>query len=77
MPTRDGDVVIVAEDTSVMFSVWTVSREGQQAPDPETHTSSALGRDGAKKLAFLMARATRGSVFFLERAAGTWTKLTR
>ena len=76
VPTRDGDVMIAAENASAVFAVWTVGRDGQQEPDADTYVSAALGRPGAKQLAFLMAREMRGSVFFLERQMGTWTKLT-
>ena len=75
MPTRDGDVVFMADSGSQMFSVWTVAHDGEQEPSAITRTSSALGRERAKKLAFLMAHETRGSVFFRDSTSGIWTKL--
>jgi hypothetical protein len=77
MQTEDGDVVIATNADPVLFSVWTVVRKDQQELDEGAHASTAYGRTEARKLASEMARETRGAVFFLDRATGAWTNLTR
>jgi hypothetical protein len=75
MPTRDGDVVVSQLD-GAEFLVWHVLHDGQQQPSPgEKAAPAVMGRPTALALGRIMARASRGTVFFVEQDIVTWTKL--
>lgn len=76
MPTRDGDVV-VSQLVGAEFLVWHVVHDGQQQPSPgERGAPVVMGRSTAVALGRMMARASRGSVFFVEQDTLNWTKLS-
>jgi hypothetical protein len=77
MPTRDGDIVIShGEASPSLFVLWQAIESAQQDARVEQYRSTALGRAAALTLARLMAAESRGAIFLLETALGTWTELS-
>ena len=76
MPTRDGDIVIThSEDSRSLFLVWRVTDDGQQACAGTTESAWAMGREGALKLAAIMAKDYRGAIYMHDPTSGEWMKV--
>ena len=75
MPTRAGDVVVLERQSPARYSVFTVTRHGQQEPDVSSRSGTAFDKHGALRLAEMMARqrVDGGTIFLCESRHGSWT----
>jgi hypothetical protein len=77
MPTRDGDIVIShCGSNPPTYSVWYVLEDLQQAVSPPVDPATVIGRPEAVQLGRSMARESKGTLYFHDTDARTWTKVS-